>query len=623
MNSKFFKSLALTATMLAASGISAMADDTYTVKMADGTADAEQWTISPNPATAGQTVTLKYNGTKKVKSITAKIIEGNGGSTVVEAPEGAIPGLFSVSADKQVYFAKGNLQATTTDLGANWTWAFAEHQYDIIGNAAANTAVIGNGMVYENGTVDLFGWVGASSTWTGAAQYGISNDISYSTSTSNYGNVADEPLKSDWGNCIGEGWYTLSTAEWLYLLNYGSYANETRANKYGIGTVHSTLGLIILPDGYEAPSGISTAFVPGATNTTYSDADWSAMEAAGAVFLPAAGRRASSSVSDVGSYGYYWSSSADGAREAYDVNFDSSFFPSADGFNRYRGSSVRLVRDVESGSTAGGSTGGGSTGEKILDLATVTEDVVIEDGYTVIGTLDVENYPVCVSIADGATIILDNISIMGRNDDYDYEYAGLECEGDATIILKDGTTNNLRGYCDAGGIYIQPGKTLTIKGETEGTGVLNAKGNGGYGAGIGSGGTSCGNIVIEGGVINAEGGEGSPGIGAGTLGDCGNITITGGTITAIGHGEAAGIGGGGCWLPYVSSRCGNITITDGVTKVTATKGEDAPCAIGPCKDGGCGTVTIGGTVYYDGTDYVNGGDSYLTQETLVYPVYLP
>ncbi|MBE6331314.1 MAG: hypothetical protein E7070_03265 [Bacteroidales bacterium] len=270
-----------------------------------------------------------------------------------------------------------------------------------------------------------------------------------------------------------------------------------------------------------------------------------------------------------------------------------------------------------------GNNGGGTTGEKILDLAKVTDDVVIEDGYTVIGTLDVENYPVCVSIADGATIILDNISIMGRSDDYDYEYAGLECEGDATIILKDGTTNNLRGYCDAGGIYIQPGKTLTIKGETEGTGVLNAKGNGGYGAGIGSGGTSCGNIVIEGGVINAEGGEGSPGIGAGTLGDCGNITITGGTITAIGHGEAAGIGGGGCWLPYVSSHCGNITITDGVTSVTATKGEGAPCAIGPCKDGGCGTVTIGGKVYYDGSDYVNGGDSYLTQETLVYPVYLP
>lgn len=361
MNSKFFKSLALTATMLAASGISAMADDTYNVKMADGTADADQWTISPNPATAGQTVTLKYNGTKKVKSITAKYVsasteEGGGGST------------------------------------------------------------------------------GGGST-----------------------------------------------------------------------------------------SGEEYAFDP----------------------------------------------------------------------------------------------------TKVLDLATVTEDVVIEDGYTVIGTLDVENYPACVSIADGATIILDNISIMGRDDDYDYEYAGLECEGDATIILKDGTTNNLRGYCDAGGIYIQPGKTLTIKGETEGTGVLNAKGNGGYGAGIGSGGTSCGNIVIEGGVINAEGGEGSPGIGAGALGDCGNITITGGTITAIGHGEAAGIGGGGCWLPYVSTHCGNITITDGVTKVTATKGEDAPCAIGPCKDGGCGTVTIGGKVYYDGSDYVNGGDSYLTQETLVYPVYLP
>ncbi len=622
MNSKFFKSLALAATMLAASGISAMADDTYNVKMADGTADAEQWTISPNPATAGQTVTLKYNGTKKVKSITAKIIEGNGGggSTVVEAPEGAIPGLFSVSADKQVYFAKGNLQATTTDLGTNWTWAFAEHQWDCIGNAVANTKINGAGTVSTNGTVDLFGWVGASSNSTGGAMYGIAK------TTNDYGSAFSESLKSDWGKVFGDDspWRTPLGDEWTYLLNTRTTTSGVR---YAKACVNGVNGLIIVPDGWSQTTYELKSTNIGEVNYTVNVIAlevWSNLESAGAVFLPAAGSRISGNVTHVGDYGDYWSATVANKNGAYYMTFESDLLDTHDPCSRYVAGSVRLVRDAESGSTAGGSTGGGgTTGEKILDLAKVTDDVVIEDGYTVIGTLDVVNYPVCVSIADGATIILDNISIMGRDDDYDYEYAGLECEGDATIILKDGTTNNLRGYCDAGGIYIQPGKTLTIKGETEGTGVLNAKGNGGYGAGIGSGGTSCGNIVIEGGVINAEGGSGSPGIGAGALGDCGNITITGGTITAIGHGEAAGIGGGGCWLPYVSTRCGNITITDGVTSVTATKGEDAPCAIGPCKDGGCGTVTIGGTVYYDGSGYVNGGDSYLTQETLVYPVYLP
>ncbi len=256
------------------------------------------------------------------------------------ATEGYLPGKFSVSADKQVYFSKGNLQATTTDLGASWTWAFAEHQWDYVGKAAANTAINGNGTVSTNGTVDLFSWVGASSTWTGGAQYGIINFPGLDN-VNDYGTGENEPLKSDWGNCIGEGWYTLSYAEWKYLLNN---ANETRANKYGIGTVHGKLGLIILPDGYEAPSGISTTFVPGTTNTTYSDADWSAMEAAGAVFLPAAGEQdIFSGVVDVGSVGYYWSSSADGANLAYTVFFNSGVLDPATYSHRYWGFSVRLV----------------------------------------------------------------------------------------------------------------------------------------------------------------------------------------------------------------------------------------------------------------------------------------
>ena len=38
--------------------------------------------------------------------------------------------------------------------------------------------------------------------------------------------------------------------------------------------------------------------------------------------------------------------------------------------------------------------------------------------------------------------------------------------------------------------------------------------------------------------------------------------------------------------------CGDITITSKVTKVTATKGEDAQESIGAGFDGTCGTVTI-------------------------------
>ena len=91
------------------------------------------------------------------------------------AIKGKLPGAFSVSATKQVWFSQGNLQATTSNYGASWTWFFAENQWDYIGNETANTAINGNGTVSTNGTVDLFGWS------TAATYYGIHNSTSNST----------------------------------------------------------------------------------------------------------------------------------------------------------------------------------------------------------------------------------------------------------------------------------------------------------------------------------------------------------------------------------------------------------------------------------------------------------
>ena len=44
---------------------------TYSVTLAEGTEDADKWTISPNPAPAGSPVTATYSGEKKVKSVKA------------------------------------------------------------------------------------------------------------------------------------------------------------------------------------------------------------------------------------------------------------------------------------------------------------------------------------------------------------------------------------------------------------------------------------------------------------------------------------------------------------------------------------------------------------------------
>jgi len=217
-----------------------------------------------------------------------------------------------------------------------------------------------------------------------------------------------------------------------------------------------------------------------------------------------------------------------------------------------------------------------------IDLSTVTTDITVPDGFTLTGTLDGAHK---ISIADGATVTLDGVTINGNGEHSDwYQYAGITCLGDATIILKDGTTNTVNGF-DGGypGIQGAASKTLTITG----TGSLIASSDA-NGAGIGSAkNETCGNIVISGGTITAVGGRyRGAGIGSGYNGGCGTITISGGTITATGGNYAAGIGSG------EQGNCGNITITSGVTHVTATKGNNTTNSIGAGSEGHCGTVTI-------------------------------
>ena len=178
-------------------------------------------------------------------------------------------------------------------------------------------------------------------------------------------------------------------------------------------------------------------------------------------------------------------------------------------------------------------------------------------------------------------------------DDNNYKWAGINCNGNATLILEG--TNSVKGFHkEYPGIHVTWGKTLTIKGY----GSLTAESNG-RAAGIG--GSSyfgeCGNIVIERGTITAAGGYGSAGIGGGYVSDCGDIKITGGTITATGGSYAAGIGrsSGYIWRRGdMYSSCGSITITDTVTKVTANAGYAAPYSIGPGDNCEGGAVTVGG-----------------------------
>lgn len=88
-------------------------------------------------------------------------------------------------------------------------------------------------------------------------------------------------------------------------------------------------GLVILPDGTET-SVMSSITTTGALATH------------GAVFLPAAGRRYGTTVYDVGSDGYYWSSSPYEGHACY-LYFNSGYVSTGLSSRDYR-NSVRLVR---------------------------------------------------------------------------------------------------------------------------------------------------------------------------------------------------------------------------------------------------------------------------------------
>ena len=279
-----------------------------------------------------------------------------------------------------------------------------------------------------------------------------------------------------------------------------------------------------------------------------------------------------------------------------------------------------------------------------IDLSKLTADYEAQDGDVLTGTLDGKKQPYKITIADGATVTLDGVTINGVSSS-DVKWAGITCLGNATIILKDGSKNTVKGfYEDYPGIQAGPtGKTLVIKGEDQGTGSLDASPYDGgtehsYGAGIGGGlDISCGDINIQGGVITVTGGYGAAGIGVGEGYEeenvsCATITISGGNVTATGGYGAAGIGGGYAYQYGVTcgaitisggtvtaaggdnaagigsgesnsgntNTCGDITVTADVTSVTATKGKNATNSIGAGNSGTCGTITIGGKVYADG-----------------------
>ena len=275
------------------------------------------------------------------------------------------------SSGLQVGFAPGNLQARISSTKLSKTvftadsWRFASTQYEFLGTTGNSTFATGD-------WVDLFCFVGESAIYDncGLSTTGKAN-------TNAFGGTTGELLKTDWGaNEIGPypaNYWRTSTAvstsngELHYMLfnRSASTVNGVENARYAKGSVNDINGLILFPDIYVHPDGVTQPTNINSATSDYSGndfslSDWTKMEYMGCIFLPASGIRSDGkTVSRFSGYtgtnisGWYRInlSAPSAADNAYRLAFTSGLAETAPALNtstqnRHEGFSVRLQRDL-------------------------------------------------------------------------------------------------------------------------------------------------------------------------------------------------------------------------------------------------------------------------------------
>lgn len=259
-----------------------------------------------------------------------------------------IPGKFSVSDNKSVFFASGNLVVSYHST-SSMDWAFESNQYDY-------SFSMSNGSTYQtNGQrISHFGW------GTGNIPYKISE------------NYADYSVYNEWGkhfNAKGEGlqsrtngtWYCLSALEWDYLVNNRQITTSSSLTAPATIKLLSTNtdipGGIILPDVMSLADGCTfTSGTSGYGTNVYgvggtaSSGSWFSMVRSGAIFLPAAGSRSGTSFENedaTGITGHYWTSTGASDMGANGVLITTHAIQpqTFNGYFKSLGFAVRLVHD--------------------------------------------------------------------------------------------------------------------------------------------------------------------------------------------------------------------------------------------------------------------------------------
>lgn len=255
---------------------------------------------------------------------------------ITGAPEedNGLTGYFSVRGDGhgndtyKVVFSRGNLQCIN-----GTTWKFADRQYDFYGlkNMTPGGYDLSN-------TQDLFAWSDASNSYFGRYTYDEWEQAGGWTPSGTTGEYFKDwgAYKTISGDAPGT-WFTLTADEWYYLFHLrvnstgaalrgkavitGVQGHQALASRYGTPRdyIH---GFILMPDDWtseDLPAGLrfTPASESGGANAyvnEYTVEEWARLEAAGAMFLPAAGYGVAydehsdgNAIEDTYKTGQYWS----------------------------------------------------------------------------------------------------------------------------------------------------------------------------------------------------------------------------------------------------------------------------------------------------------------------------